>query len=134
MTDNSREERLSLVILINIIFDMTIRAESPDFFILLALLDHPRHGLSVQREVLDLTDGQLHLWPATLYTSLARMARRGWIEELGPQDHPSGESQRRRYFRLSPRGRRVLEERTVSLGKVYTVAVSRLEANPQENG
>ena len=112
---------------------MITRSESPDFYILLALLDRPRHGLSVQREVLELSEGRLRLWPATLYTSLARMASRGWIEELGPDNHPNGESQKRRYFRLTSDGRRILNARVERLGRLVAKAGSRLADHPLED-
>ena len=40
------------------------------YYILLALAETDRHGLSIAREVGTLSDGQVRLWPATLYGSL----------------------------------------------------------------
>ena len=40
------------------------------FFILLSLADRDRHGSGIVRDVLDLTGGELRLWPVTLYGSL----------------------------------------------------------------
>ncbi len=79
------------------------------FHILLALADGERHGFAIVREVLSQTAGALRLWPATLYGSLDRLVQEGLIEELAkPYDHPEGESERRRYYRITQRGREVL--------------------------
>ena len=40
------------------------------YYILLSLAAEDRHGAGVVRDVLELTDGELKLWPATLYGSL----------------------------------------------------------------
>ncbi len=40
------------------------------YYILLALAAADRHGLSIARDVNALSDGQVRLWPATLYGSL----------------------------------------------------------------
>jgi len=79
------------------------------FHILLALSDKDLHGSDIVREVLEQSDGQLRLWPAMLYGSLEQMADQGLIEELQAQrDRPLGSSAKRRYFRITKAGRRVL--------------------------
>ena len=40
------------------------------FFILLSLAERDRHGSGIVRDVLELTGGELRLWPVTLYGSL----------------------------------------------------------------
>lgn len=51
------------------------------FQILLSLADGGRHGLGIRDEVLDRTDGEMHLWPAMLYRSLDRLTQQGLIRE-----------------------------------------------------
>ncbi len=69
------------------------------FYILLSLAAEDRHGLAISRDVLALSDGQVKLWPATLYGSLDELATRGWIEEL-PENHArtQHESERKRFY------------------------------------
>ena len=75
------------------------------FHVLVALADEDRHGSAIARDVLQQTDGDIRLWPATLYRTLDHMVDEGLLEELVAGRHPEGESQRRRYYRLTPLGR-----------------------------
>ena len=76
--------------------------------ILLAMADGPRHGYSIMQEVADRTDGQVRLWPAALYGLLRELEKADFIVE---SDHrPTAEDdERRRYFALTPQGKRVLD-------------------------
>jgi DNA-binding PadR family transcriptional regulator len=74
--------------------------------ILLALADGPRHGYGVMQEVADRSDGQVRLWPAALYGALRELEDLDWIAE--EDRRPSEDDERRRYFALTPLGKRVL--------------------------
>ena len=91
------------------------------FHILLAVADESRHGSGIVRAVLHQTDGNLRLWPATLYGSLEELTRIGWLEEvIDPAERPKGESERKRFYRITPQGARVLAdeaERLRALGQ-----------------
>lgn len=81
------------------------------FHILLALSREMRHGSGIVRAVLTQTDGELRLWPATLYGSLDRLSDMGWIEEVtDDNERPEGESERKRFYRLTPAGVSALAE------------------------
>ena len=101
--------------------------KSYTFHILLALAAEPKHGLGIVRDVLDQTGGELHLWPATLYGALEQLADEGLIEELGALgQHPAGESEKRRYYRLTPSGRAVVVAEVKRLEGLAAVARGRL--------
>ena len=74
--------------------------------ILLALADGPRHGYSIMQEVAARTEGQVRVWPAAMYTSLRELEELDWIVETA--ERPSDDDERRRYFALTPLGKRVL--------------------------
>ncbi len=76
--------------------------------ILLALADGPRHGYSIMQEVAARTDGQVRVWPAALYGTLRELEDLDLIAESGKR--PSDDDERRRYFGLTARGKRVLNE------------------------
>jgi DNA-binding PadR family transcriptional regulator len=96
------------------------------FYILLSLATGERHGSGVMRDVLTMTDGKLRLWPATLYGSLEELAEQGWIEELeDARDRPPGESEKKRYYRITRLGRRVLAAETERLEGLVRVARAR---------
>lgn len=79
------------------------------FHILLALSGRPLHGYGIQRAVLGRTDGDMRLWPAMLYRSLARLDEGGLIESVAaPDDEPDDE--RRQYYALTDAGRERLRE------------------------
>ena len=76
------------------------------FHVLVALADADRHGFDIMRDVLEQTDGALHLWPATLYGTLDQLVGAGLISELASADeHPVGQSEKRRYYRITKQGR-----------------------------
>jgi DNA-binding PadR family transcriptional regulator len=79
------------------------------FHILLSLLGTEQHGYGIMQDVLDRTDGKIRLWPATLYGSLKRLIREGLIVESGERPAPELDDARRRYYKLTPLGLRVLD-------------------------
>ncbi len=73
------------------------------FHILLALASGAKHGYGVIVDVRQRTDGSVRLGTGTLYTAMKRLLQQGMIEECdGPE--PSGTQERRKYYRLLPRG------------------------------
>lgn len=74
--------------------------------ILLALADGPRHGYSIMQEVAERTDGQVRVWPAAMYGTLRELEDLDWIVES--ETRPTDDDERRRYFALTPLGKRVL--------------------------
>ena len=74
--------------------------------ILLALADGPRHGYSIMQEVAARSEGQVRIWPAGMYGSLRELEELDWIAES--ETRPSDDDERRRYFALTPLGKRVL--------------------------
>jgi DNA-binding PadR family transcriptional regulator len=96
------------------------------YYILLALAAGDRHGLAIAREVHSLSDARVRLWPATLYGALEELCDHGWIEELTAEmDRPAEESERRRYYRITRAGRRVLAAETERLAGLVRIARSR---------
>lgn len=94
------------------------------FHILLALSDDVRHGSGIVRAVLDQTDGELRLWPATLYGSLDELSGKGWIEEVTDEgERPEGESDRKRFYRLTPAGAGALAEEAARLQTLARAAL-----------
>ena len=74
--------------------------------ILLPLADGPRHGYGITQEVAARTDGHVRVWPAAMYGTLRELEDIEWIAES--QKRPTDDDERRRYFALTPLGKRVL--------------------------
>ncbi len=92
------------------------------FYILLALKDGEKHGYLILREVAERTQGQVRLLPGTLYNLLKRMLEDGWIEELDERPDPELDDERRRYYRLSGLGERVLNQEACRLESLVRLA------------
>jgi DNA-binding PadR family transcriptional regulator len=78
------------------------------FHVLLSLADQEQHGYGIMQEVLARTGGKVRLWPATLYGTLKRLMDEDLIEESAARPAPEQDDARRRYYRLTRLGRRVL--------------------------
>ena len=96
--------------------------------ILLSLVSEDRHGLGIAADVKDFTQGRLTLGPGTLYGTIKRLLDAGLIQDLGA---PQGEDDdpRRRYYRITQKGRRALEAETDGLSSVLGVARRRLKTS-----
>ena len=94
------------------------------FHVLLSLAVEEQHGYGIMQEVLERTGGKVRLWPATLYGTLKRLADEDLIEESDERPAPDLDDARRRYYRLTRLGRRVLaaeSERLEDLVRVIRV-------------
>jgi DNA-binding PadR family transcriptional regulator len=90
------------------------------FHILLALTDEARHGYGIILDVSARTGGALRLGTGTLYTALAGLVDDGLIVESGRR--PAADDSRRKYYRLTPLGRHVLEAETARLESLVRAA------------
>jgi DNA-binding PadR family transcriptional regulator len=76
--------------------------------ILLALADRERHGYGIMQEVSARTDGKVILGPGTLYGTINRMLHAGLIQESPERTDPELNEERRRYYRITGKGRRAV--------------------------
>lgn len=95
--------------------------------ILLAVADdrNGKHGYAVAREVEELTDGQVTMGPGTLYGSIQRMLDSGLIEDVprvARKSRAPDDDERRRYYRVTSLGRRVLSLELTRLAAIVAVA------------
>ena len=79
------------------------------FHIMLSLAGGEQHGYGIMNDVLQRTAGKVLLWPATLYGSIKRLIDAELIEESDERPAPELDDARRRYYRLTALGRRVLD-------------------------
>lgn len=92
------------------------------FHILLSLAGSEQHGYGIMQEVQERTNGAVRLWPATLYGSLTKLIGAGLIEESGERPVPERDDARRRYYKLTRLGRRVLEAECARLEELVRMA------------
>jgi len=86
--------------------------------ILLALADGEKHGYAVMREVERMTDGEVTMGPGTLYGAIKRMLSAGLVEETDERPDPDMDDERRRYYRATGLGVRVLTAETERLERL----------------
>lgn len=93
------------------------RFSEPALYILISLADGPKHGYAMTHDI-ETVAGQ-KLGPGTLYGAIARLETRKWIERLPAED-------RRRPYRLTAAGQKVLKHRLESLRAVARIGRARL--------
>src|SRR5271166_4234314 len=104
--------------------DQYIPLKANWFHIMLSLAGGEQHGYGIMQEVLGRTTGKVRLWPATLYGSIKRLIEAELIEESDERPAPEMDDARRRYYRLTPFGRGVLDaecERLQELVRIIRV-------------
>ena len=95
---------------------------SHDFQVLLSLSDAPRHAYGLATAVAEQPDGSVRLEIGSLYRILARLTTAGVIEAFDPAASAEGHEARRRYYRLTPFGRRVAQAEAARLQAVLRLA------------
>ena len=92
------------------------------FHILLALADGEKHGYAIMQEVEAQTSGSMRMGPGTLYGSIQRMLKDNLIVEAHKHAEPVHGEERRRYYRLTGFGQRVLQAETRRLEHLVRIA------------
>jgi DNA-binding PadR family transcriptional regulator len=95
------------------------------FHILLALAASEMHGYAIMREVAILSEGRMSIGPGTLYGSIKKMVVSGLIEESARRPDPALDDERRRYYRITELGRRVVMAEAERLSRLVREARSR---------
>lgn len=95
------------------------------FQILVSLAAAPMHGYAIRQEVEARTEGEVRLWPATLYGTLSELTSTGLIEETASPEG-AGDDPRRKYYALTGEGRRVLSAEAARLERLARLARTHL--------
>jgi DNA-binding PadR family transcriptional regulator len=90
----------------------------PQLLIMVSLSDAPKHGYAMMLDIENMSGFSMR--PGTLYAALARLVRRGLIEEIQTADY------RRRPYRLTRAGAAELNESLTLLASVAAMGLQRL--------
>jgi DNA-binding PadR family transcriptional regulator len=93
-----------------------------DLELLLALAAQERHGYALVQEIADHTGGLINLDPGNFYRVIKRMLADGLLAESEQRSVPEVANARRRYYRLTAEGRRVL---AAELERLHSLVTSR---------
>lgn len=105
--------------------DEVLPLKPVDFLVLLALSEDERHGYGLVQDIADQSGGKVQLVPGNLYSVLRRLIAIGVIVESDRRPAPDLDDQRRRYYRITPFGERVLRAEAERLRQLVSVAEAR---------
>lgn len=97
--------------------------------ILLALAGEDRHGYGIMQEVARQSNQQYKLGPGTLYDNLEKLLNQGVVEVSARRS--LADDPRRRYYRLTGFGRRLLATEIKRLEGVVREAKAHLRVRPE---
>jgi transcriptional regulator len=104
------------------ILDRELKKGSAELLVLALVETRARHGYEIARLIEMRSDGAVRFNIASLYPLLYRLEQRGWI--TGRWVEAEG-ARRRRYYRLTPEGRRVLGTQR-SGWRRFVLAINRI--------
>jgi DNA-binding PadR family transcriptional regulator len=93
--------------------------------ILLSLAEGERHGYALKREISRRTNGNITVGAGVLYGSISKMLAQGLIEESDDRPDPHLDDERRRYYRVTPFGRRVAEAEITRMREIVDLAAAK---------
>jgi transcriptional regulator len=102
--------------------DQEWKKGSAELLVLSLLEDQPRHGYDISKLIEIRSGGVLRFHVTSLYPLLYRLEARGWINGRWVE---KAEQRRRRYYSLTPEGRKVLRAQRRSW-KEFVAAMSRV--------
>ncbi len=102
--------------------DRELKKGSAELMILSIVESRPRHGYEISKLIETRSQGQLKFHIASLYPLLYRLEERGWLQ--GRWVERAGQ-RRRRFYRLTAEGRRVLA-RQRDTWKAFVLAMGRI--------
>jgi PadR family transcriptional regulator PadR len=100
-----------------LMLDREVKRGSTEMLILALVEDRPRHGYEIAKLIEERSDGVLQFHVASLYPLLYRLEKREliqgrWVEKAGQR--------RRRYYRLTAQGRKVLADQRQTWADFFT--------------
>ena len=87
-----------------------------EMMILHSLRLKPMHGYALVKHIKQISDDLLQIEEGSLYPALQRMLREGWLKA---EEGISAKGRPTRIYRLTPAGRRRLEEEVSSFEKMF---------------
>lgn len=90
------------------------------FQILLSLVDRDLHGYAIIQDVAERTEDEVRLTASTLYAAVKRLLDQGLIDEVASRSRD--DDARRRYYRLTPAGRKAARDEALRLERLAAMA------------
>jgi DNA-binding PadR family transcriptional regulator len=98
---------------------------SSSFHVLLVLAQGEKHGYAIMQEVERISEGAVRMGPGTLYGTIKRLLEGGLVEETNERPDPALDDERRRYYRITGVGDRVVAAEVRRLSTMIERSVLR---------
>lgn len=96
-----------------------------EFEILLVLADGDHHGYAIIQQTQERTEGRMKLETGTLYRALRRLSSNGLVQPVAKRPAPELDDERRRYFAITPLGRKVAAAEARRMASLVDAARAR---------
>jgi transcriptional regulator len=104
------------------IADRELKKGSAELLILSLVEARPRHGYEISKLIAARSNGVVRFNAASLYPLLYRLEKRGWLQARWVE---TPGQRRRRYYRLTAAGKKVLAEQR-STWEAFVAAINRI--------
>jgi DNA-binding PadR family transcriptional regulator len=101
-----------------------------ELLVLLMLSDGERHGYGIRQDIIAHTRGAISLEAGNLYRTIRRLDADGLLDESSRRPAENTDDERRRYYRLTPFGRRTLAAELERLRELVRLGVARRVIEP----
>ena len=113
--------------------------ESAELIVLSLLAEGPSYGYQLTKDATARSEGHLRLTPGVLYPLLRQLENEGLItsswDAVRAEDSDAGtEGRKRKWYRLSPKGKRRLGQRVAAYESLRKVIDAFVGARPREEG
>lgn len=99
-----------------------VQLTQPMHLILVTLLERDRHGYAIMQAVEKLTGGAVTMGPGTLYGAIKRLLEAKFIVESNDRPAIDLDDERRRYYRITQKGRLAAGNETNLMHRIVAFA------------
>lgn len=105
---------------------LTLKPDHSELVVLAVLSESPSYGYAISKAVAARSDGHFKLAPSNLYPLLTRLEKHGfvttsWEEVKADTADPDADGRRRKWYRLSPKGRKRLVQHVESMRRTQAI-------------
>jgi DNA-binding PadR family transcriptional regulator len=111
--------------------DALLPLKPVELLVLSMLSAGDRHGYGIRQDILEHTGGSIELEAGNLYRTIRRLEQDGLLDESGRRPASDSDDERRRYYRLTPLGRKVLGAELERLRVLVRLGESRRVIAPE---
>ncbi|MEM9373083.1 MAG: PadR family transcriptional regulator [Planctomycetota bacterium] len=105
---------------------LSLKPDHSELVVLAILGEAPSYGYSISKAVAARSDGHLKLAPSNLYPLLTRLEKQGlvstsWEEVKSESADPDAGGRKRKWYRLSAKGRKRLAQHVASMRQMQDI-------------